>query len=235
MARIPGYIANVLAVPPLVFRFQFNPDAVQESRSYKYEATKAGKWELPAKPKLSLSYIGDLIDTLKGYGPILTGSEGLTPDKPTPRQIKLEFQLDATVPGPADGADHYGGSIEPDLALLRSFVNPGYEIQKLAPEIVAGRFPQPCEPPPCTFIYAGLAMDCVMTDLNIRHVAFKEDGSPLRAEVSCTLDEQSYAVGAVGDFITRTAYAVRANWREGIGMDYLRTTPGVGTVTRLFE
>jgi hypothetical protein len=232
MSRKPGYLANVLAVPPLVFRFQFNPSQVTETRAYRYQGVKSGAWKLPDKP--SLAGLDSLLDTLKGYGPSLTGSDGLEPEKGTPRQVKLEFQLDATVPGVDDGDDHYSGSITPDLALLRSFINPGYEPTKLVPAVLTGKLPAPCGPPPCTFIYAGLAMDCVMSDLSIRHTAFQDDGSPMRAEVSCTLDEQSYALGAIGDAVVRTAMVVRSNFRSGIGMDYLRTTPGVGTIARMF-
>ena len=52
------------------------------------------------------------------------------------RTFELEFKLDASVPGPLDEGDHYGGSIKPDLALLRSFMVPTWEVTDLAKMVV---------------------------------------------------------------------------------------------------
>ena len=38
-------------------------------------------------------------------------------------------------------------------------------------------------PPACTLNYAGLKVECAMTDLNIKRSPFKDDGDPLRAEL----------------------------------------------------
>ena len=45
MDRKTGYLANILNVPPLIFRFQFNPEMLIEKKSYKYEqANSFGQW-----------------------------------------------------------------------------------------------------------------------------------------------------------------------------------------------
>ena len=220
MARITGYLAQLDNTPPLIFRFQFNPEMLQEKRSFKYHgANQFGRWDFTEFGKAS-GLIGSavgLYKDLKAAGPTLTKTQGLEADDGEPRAIELEFKLDATVAGPLDGDQHYGGSIEPDLALLQK------------------QFPCPGPPPECKLVYAGLSIDCVIKDLNIKHVAFMDNGKPMRAEVTATLQEQSYSIAPVVEYVTRTALVVRSYFRQGIGMDLLRVAPVTGAITSLFE
>ena len=45
--RKPGYLASIDNVPPLIFRFQINPDIMTEKRSFKWEEVNSfGSWKL---------------------------------------------------------------------------------------------------------------------------------------------------------------------------------------------
>ena len=134
---------------------------------------------------------------MEEIGSLLIGVKPLEPVEGDPRTFELEFKLDASVPGPLDGDDHYGGSIMPDLALLRSFMVPSWKATDLLRWSSGGKWVCFTNPPPCTLNYAALKVECVMTDLNIKMVAFKDDGDPLRAEVQCTLKEQSFSTDPV--------------------------------------
>jgi hypothetical protein len=245
MTRLTGYLAQLINVPPIIFRFQFNPEMLQEKRSYKYEGSNEfGKWDFSRTGAASgvLGTALGLYDDLKGAGPVLTGANGMkkTADQ-DPRELEIEFKLDATVPGPMDGAlddpsaSHYDGSIEPDLAMLRSFVNPAWDPVDLVKALMQKQFPCPGAPPELKFIYAGLSIDCVMTELNIKHTEFQDDGKPMRAEVSVKLKEQSYSVSPIIEYGLRSGYVVRGAFRHGGGMDVVRVTPGLGGIVSLFE
>jgi len=219
MARITGYLAQLDNTPPLIFRFQFNPEMLQEKRSFKYHgANQFGRWDFTEFGKAS-GLIGSavgLYKDLKAAGPTLTKTQGLEADDGEPRAIELEFKLDATVAGPLDGDQHYGGSIEPDLALLRAFVNPAWEPLDLVKALLQKQFPCPGPPPECKLVYM-------------------DNGKPMRAEVTATLQEQSYSIAPVVEYVTRTALVVRSYFRQGIGMDLLRVAPVTGAITSLFE
>ena len=43
--RKTGYLVNFLNIPPLIFRFQYNPEIITEKKGYKYEqANSFGQW-----------------------------------------------------------------------------------------------------------------------------------------------------------------------------------------------
>jgi hypothetical protein len=65
----------------------------------------------------------------------------------------------------------------------------------------------------------------VMTDLNIKVTSFHDDGTPLRADVSVTLKEQSFAISPIVEFFTRNINVAKSFNRKGIGSDFLATTP----------
>ena len=71
----------------------------------------------------------------------------LEPVEGDPRTFELEFKLDASVAGPLDGDDHYGGSILPDLAVLRSFMVPSWKATDLAKMLVGRQVGLLHEPP----------------------------------------------------------------------------------------
>jgi hypothetical protein len=241
MTRQAGYLASLFNVPPLIFRFQFNPEMVQEKRSFGYEPTNSfGQWGFTqAGAALSaggsaLSVAAGLVtgayQDLKGMGPLLLATKPLQPkaEGGEPREIELEFRLDATYPGPLDGSDHYGGSILPDLAILRSFVNPAWGLTDMITMIGAKQWTCPPSPPPCTFKYAGLSIDCVMESLEIKHTEFGEDRNPIRAEVSCTLKEQSQSLSPLIETFERVGYAARGLVRPGALTDVAAVSPVIG-------
>jgi len=61
----------------------------------------------------------------------------------------------------------------------------------------------PTAPPECNLVYGSIRATCVMTDLNIKITAFNDDSSPRRAEVSCTLKEQTFSYTPLTEFLDR--------------------------------
>ena len=123
-----------------------------------------------------------------------------------------------------DGDDHYGGSIEPDLALLRAFMVPTVDVIDVV-KMFSGKFPCLITPPPCNLFYGGLSVSCVMMDQNIKVTAFKDDGSASRADVSVTLKEQTGSLTPIAEFVTRNINIAKSYNRKGFGTDVLATTP----------
>ena len=40
-----GLLANIFNIPPLIFRFQYNPEILQEKKRYKFQqANSFGQW-----------------------------------------------------------------------------------------------------------------------------------------------------------------------------------------------
>ena len=127
--RRTGYLASLLNHPPLIFRFQFNPEIFSEKKAHKYAEVQApgqlGFDKFEAASGFFASAAG-LWKDLKEVGPRLLNVKPLQASEGAPREFALDFRLDGTTPGPLDGDSHYGGSIEPDLATLRSFMDPNY-------------------------------------------------------------------------------------------------------------
>jgi Contractile injection system tube protein len=248
MERKTGYLASIDNVPPLIFRFQFNPDIFSEKKTYKYEeAESLGQWGFDQTKAGAagagsglISKVaavgGGLWKDVKEIGSLLVATKPLEPVAGEQRQFALEFALDASRPGPMDGDSHYNGSIQPDLAVLRSFMNPSLDIIDLTKIFVSGFKDLPCwnRPPQCTLVYAGLSVTCVMTDLNIKITAFQDDGEPLRAEVNVTLKEQTFSASPLVEFITRNINVAKSYNRKGFGTDIVEATP-IRTVLNLFE
>lgn len=237
-----GLLANPLNVPPLVFRFQYNPELLQERKRYKYqEANSVGRWKFDQTSAGSgiLGTLGGLWEDVKEWGPLLTATKPLEALEGSPRQYTLEFRLDALEPGPMDTDDHFGGSIEPDLAVLRSFMYPSWDIIDIGKWVIGGfsgeGWTPPCwnRPPTCTLIYGPLSFDCVMEDLDIKVTDFKEDLSPARAEVSVRLTEQTHSPTPIIDLVTRTARVAQSYDRAGFSEDYKNALPG-GSILDLF-
>ena len=203
MALTKGYLASLLNVPPLVFRFQFNPDMLQEKRTYKYkEANSFGNWRFD-RTQAGQGFFGTvsgLYDDVKEFGSLLVATKPLEAEEGEPRTIALDFVLDATVDG---------RSLEPELATLRSFVNPSWDLIDVAKLLFKGEVGCWSRPPECSFVYGGLSLSCVMTDLNIKMTSFFEkDVKPSRVEVSATLREQTSSVSTILDFAKRNYSAL---------------------------
>jgi len=231
MTRRAGYLASLDNIPPLIFRFQFNPEILTEKKSFKYREDQLGmgEWgfdQYGAATGFVASALG-LWRDVKEWGSLLTATKPMNSVEGAPRQFELEFKLDASVPGPMDGSlgsdSHYDGSIEPDLAILRSFMNPSLSLFDL-PDVFKGNV---CweRPPECALKYGDISINCVMTDLSIKVTDFQENGKPLRAEVSTTLKEQSFSAATIVDFATRYYNVGRSYDRKGIGRDFVEVSP----------
>ena len=230
MARKTGYLASISLVPtlpPLIFRFQFNPDLLSEKKSYRYkEANGFGRWAFD-QTAASTGVIGALTGALKDLneiGSLIIATKPLEAEGGDQRTFSIDFALDATIPGPMDSDNHYGGSIEPDLAVLRAFMVPTVDVVDIV-KMVGGNFPCLNKPPPCNLFYGGLSVTCVMTDLNIKVTAFKDDGKASRADVSVTLKEQSFSLTPIVELFTRNINVAKSYNRKGFGSDVLATTP----------
>lgn len=231
-----GLLANIFNIPPLIFRFQYNPEILQEKKRYKYQQTNSyGQWLFDQASAGSQTGTFDMLsglwEDLKEIGPLLTATKPYEPLEGEPRKFSLEFKLDALEPGPMDIGDHFGGSIEPDLAVLRSFMYPSYDdldlLAFLGNGIFKGEWDLPCwnSPPMCTLVYGPLSFDCIMEDLDIKITDFKEDLAPARADVKVSLAEQTHSTTPVSEFIIRNIAAGRALGREGIGDDFAAASP----------
>lgn len=231
MDRKTGYMANLENIPPLVFRFQYNPELLTDKKSFKYDqANSFGQWGFDQTASAS-GLIGSALGfykDIKEIGSLLTATKPFEAKEGELRTIGLEFKLDATLPGPLDNGDHYGGSILPDLAVLRSFMYPSWDLFDIAAWISSRTVPCWTTPPEVSFSYGGISSTCVMTDLNIKLTSFKDNGDPLRADVDVTLKEQTYSAGPLIDYVVRTVQVAQSYGRAGIGTDFLAVTPIVG-------
>jgi hypothetical protein len=171
------------------------------------------------------------VEDLKEVGPLLTATKPFEALEGEPRQYQLEFRLDALEPGPMDIDDHFGGSIEPDLQILRSFMNPGFDDFDVVGWVAKGMFGRgwepPCwnKPPTCTLVYGPLSFDCIMEDLDIKITDFQPDLSPARAEVTVRLLEQTHSATPVLDFAGRTIDVIKTMGRQGFGEDWVQASP----------
>ena len=228
--RKTGYLASITLIPtlpPLIFRFQFNPELLSEKKSYKYkEANSFGAWGFDQTSAASgIDKITGFINDLNEIGSRIIATKPLEAQEGDQRTFSIDFALDATVPGPLDGDSHYGGSIEPDLAVLRAFMVPTLDVIEVTKLIISGDVPCLNRPPVCNLFYGGLSVTCVMTDQNIKVTAFQDDGTASRAEVSVTLKEQSFSLTPITEFFTRNINIAKSYSRQGFGSDVLATTP----------
>jgi hypothetical protein len=230
MDRKTGYMANIENIPPLIFRFQFNPELLTDKKSFKYEqANSFGQWgfDQTAAGSGVIGALTGLWNDVKEISSLLVATKPLEAKEGELRTIGLEFKLDASLPGPLDGDSHYGGSIKPDLAILRSFMYPSWDLIDVGKMVIQKKVPCWKTPPEVSLSYGGISATCVMTDLNIKIMAFKDNGDPLRAEVDVTLKEQTYSASPIVEFALRTVDVAKSFDRKGIGTDILAVTPVV--------
>jgi hypothetical protein len=208
----PGYIVNLEVIPPLIFPFQFNPEIVSEKKSFKYNSVQNfGEWKFDqAGAGAAPGGVGGFFGGAAGiwrdvqeWGSLLTATKPLEPQEGEPRSIGLEFSLDATE-GPYNAETGGTRDIRNDLAVLRSFMYPNYELTSFLPELISsGKFPCWNRPPVCSFHYGGVSMTGYVTDLHIKLVDFNADGTPIRAEVNMTIKEQTQSISTITDTLGR--------------------------------
>jgi hypothetical protein len=258
MKRKTGYLANWTNVPPLIFRFQFNPELMSEKKSFNYrEVNNFGDWgfDLAGATK-GVTDLFSGLDDLKEWGSLLVATKALEADVGSPRTFALDFSLDARknpdLPPDAPVDDVVGdpalfvpllsdddrelGRIEPSLAVLRSFMMPSLDLldDVLAWMFTPKKFCGPTRPPQCNLKLGDIDLECVMTDLNIKVTHFKPDLTPNRAEVSLTLKEQTHSIATSLDVLGRLIEVAKSyqslNWD-----DVVQTLPGAGVVQGMFE
>ena len=257
MTRASGYLANVINIPPLIFRFQFHPEMLSEKKSFTYtEENTFGEWEFEkTRAAKGFGNVFSVLDDLKDIGSLLVGTKGLIAGAGKPRTFALDFALDARAmpiveppppsvpPVPADAgalADdaRFGGRIEPSLAVLRSFMNPSVDPVTDVLGWISGTHKtitkSPLQPPLCMLKLGGLELDCVMTDLNIKVTKFKPDLTPERAEISLTLSEQTRSLATSLDVIGRLV-EVAKSYGQLSGDDWVQALPGAGLIQNVFE
>lgn len=250
MARRTGYLANVLNVPPLIFRFQFNPDLLSEKKSFEYrEANDFGKWEFDKTAGTTgLGDIFSFLDDVREFGSLLTGTKAQESVAGKPRTFSLDFALDARPRADLSEVERMedvpliesdarmSGRIEPSLAVLRSFMNPSWDPVSDVLAWVTGSkgFCPPTRPPTCNLKLGGIDLECVMNDLNIKVTHFKSDLTPNRAEVSITLTEQTHSISTTLDYIGRLV-EVAKSYGQLSGEDWAQALPAAGLVQNIFE
>jgi len=258
MKRTTGYLANITNVPPLIFRFQFNPDLLSEKKSFAYrEVNNFGEWKFDkAAGTTGFADVFSVVDDLKEIGSLLAGTKALEADTGSPRTFALDFALDARKHPdlPADPPkdvevgdpavivplipddEREQGRIEPSLAVLRSFMMPSWDLidDVLAWTTGSKKFCAPTRPPQCNLKLGEIDLECVMTDLNIKITHFKPDLTPNRAEVSLTLKEQTHSLATSLDVIGRLVEVVKS-YRELKGADIVQTLPAAALVQSIFE
>lgn len=177
--RKPGYLACIDNVPPLIFRFQINPEIMTEKRTYKYDpAQKWGAWNFdqsaaagPPSAFPGLDSLTNALDKVKTFAASLVNTAPLEAKEGEQRSFAIDFTLDARLADVLDEGDHFGGSIEPDLFVLRSFVNPSLDLIEFGKWALSGfkKFKSSSfKPPQCSLFMVGLSVTCVMTDLQIK-------------------------------------------------------------------
>lgn len=221
----PGYLLNLEAIPPLIFPFQFNPDIVSDKKSFKYSpAQRLGQWGLDrAKAGVGVTgTLSGLFNDVKEFGSLLTATKPQEAQEGEARTIGLEFVLDSTMADPNNLYATGERDIRFDLAILRSFMYPGWELTSLLVEFATSTT-LPCwnRPPTCSLSYADISLTGVVTDLDIKMTQFNDEGQPLRAEVNLTFKEQTYSISTTTDFIKRY-YRVVQSYRsiEGFGKSW---------------
>src|SRR3712207_3727364 len=103
-----GYLANVETIPPLIFRFQFNPDMLSDKKSFKWsQAQRFGQWGLDqARAGAAVgafSAVTGFLKDVKEISALLVATKPLEPQEGELRTIALDFELDALGRGPHDG------------------------------------------------------------------------------------------------------------------------------------
>jgi len=239
MTTKTGYLAAVFNLPPLVFRFQFNPDVLAEKSAFTYEqAANFGRYEFDKTSGAlgggfggAVRKLAGLNDDIKELGSILTATRPLEAGEGKPRVFQIDFALDSDT---GDGTERRN-SVATDLQILRAFMNPALDAVKTSTELFGqGRLPCYKSPPLCTLKYGGLSVECVMTALNIKMTRFADDGQPDRAECTVTLKEQTYSSSTVINTIVRDVeITVDTVTRPDWGQDWIYAGPAGSIVSAL--
>lgn len=159
---LPGFLANVDVVPPLIVTFQFNPDEVDDNKAVKYADRNA-----------------DLCGNAPGK--VYTGGGD--------RTISFDLELHGLEQGSnrlnPTGIDN---GISTELAKLRSFLYPKADAWATVSGILSDEGGKRLTSPPrCLFGFGAKVLECVVTDLRISETQFNSWLAPVRATVGVSL------------------------------------------------
>lgn len=158
-----GFLANVDVVPPLVVKFQFNPQSLTDTKEPVYANRRDGL----SRGGTRLVYTGD-------------GPRRISFDL---RLHGLERGLDLTNPTPVDNG------ISTELAKLRSFLYPREDATSVVAAFTTsgGGGRRLVAPPTCLFGFGATVLECVVTNLQIVETQHNSALAPVRADISVTL------------------------------------------------
>src|SRR5439155_8472582 len=80
--RSPSYLYSLENVPPLIFKFQYNPEAITDKKSYKWEGSNySGEWgfDQTSAAKGFLGTLGGLSTDIKEIGALLINTKPMEP------------------------------------------------------------------------------------------------------------------------------------------------------------
>ena len=237
-----AYLAAPFNLPPLIFRFQFNPDILNIKKSFKYESANSfGDWSFDktAAGGASMGAIGSVlgaIDDIKEWGSILTKVKPIEAKEGEPQTVALDFRIDGSPSAQTltdspelPNSDPPQGSIQNAISVLQQFMYPSYDIFDLFKTIAQKKVPCLNTPPEVSLIYGPITVTGHITDLSIKVVAFTADADPMRAEVSLTLKEQSLGLSTIPSSIARIGRAAAYTYGGGRSAGNIAKDIGVGT------
>jgi hypothetical protein len=159
-----GFLANIDMIPPLILTFQYNPTSVSDNKVANY---------------------ADRAATLSGNAPgkVYTGGGH--------RTITFDLKLHGLEQGTnVLNPSAIDNGISTELAKLRSFLYPKADAWGTLSGLLGGASPgkRLASPPTCYFGFGTKILECVVTDIRITETQFNSALSPVRADVTVTLD-----------------------------------------------
>jgi Contractile injection system tube protein len=242
-----AYLASPFNIPPLIFRFQFNPDILNMKKSFKYDSANSfGDWGFD---KASAGGVGGgvggvvgaalgALDDIKEWGSILTKVKPIEAKDGEPQTVALDFRLDGSpsaqtlsdTPQLPD-ANPPTGSIENGIALLQQFMYPSLDVFELFKALAKKKAPCLTRPPEVSLIYGPFTVTGHVQDLSVKIIAFDGNAKPVRADVSLTLKEQSMAFSTIPSLLARLGRAVSYSYSGRSAGEVLKDIGvGVGVV-----
>ena len=238
-----AYLASPFNLPPLIFRFQFNPDILNLKKSFKYDSANSfGDWGFDKTSAGGASAIGSVgavlgfIDDIKEWGSLLTKVKPIEAKEGEPQTVALDFRIDGSPSAQTleqtpelPNSDPPKGTIENAIAVLQQFMYPSYDLFDLFKTIATKKVPCLSRPPEVSLIYGPFTVTGHVTDLSIKIVAFDDEAKPIRADVSLTLKEQSLGLSTIPSSLARIGRAAAYTFGGGRSAGDIMKDIGVGT------
>lgn len=159
---IPGFIANIEVLPPLIVVFKFNPESISDNKAVNY-----------ADQEMDLSG--------NAPGKVYTGGGHRTISFDL-KLHGLEQGMNTVNPLPVENG------IATELAKLRSFLYPKGDAWAVLGSLFGSEDGRKLTAPPtCIFGFGTRILECVVTEITITETQFNSVLSPVRADVRVTL------------------------------------------------